>query len=157
MDESTNTDTVPANSMASIGSLPTTCCAETSSQSTVHWIKKDWGKAFPIYKDSQVRIVRIEIEKGWQCSLHYHEHCDNLFHVLSGILEVTEYQFDGYSRSRMLYGDSEDYIVRSKKKHRFRSYTPVVAIEIYRALPGKVVSEDDIVRIGPGNRIRTDD
>lgn len=157
MDESINSDT-GATFQESTGSLPMTNLSEISSPSSVQpkSIKKDWGKAFPLYQDDQVRIVRIEIDKGWMCSQHYHEECDNCFHVISGALEVIEEPGDGYQRYRMLHGDSQPYVVYAKRIHRFKSHTNVVAIEIYRSLPGKKIRADDIVRLEDGCRVRTD-
>ena len=157
MDKSTNSDTEKTLA-AGTGNSPTTCSSETSSplSGQQNWIKKDWGKAFPLYQDDQVRIVRIEIDKGWMCSLHYHEECDNCFHVISGALEVIEEPGDGYQRYRMLHGDSQPYVVHAKRIHRFKSHTNVVAIEIYRSLPGKKIRADDIVRLAPGSQVRTD-
>lgn len=154
MEESTNIGTAQ-NSMANTGDSPTTCCVPTfyPSLDQKNWIKKDWGKAFPLYKDDQVRIVRIEIERAWVCSLHHHKDCDNTFQVVSGMLEVIEYPGDGYARYYTLHGDSPPHVVRAGMNHRFRSHSKVVCIETYTARPGAKIDENDIVRLEPGKRV----
>lgn len=118
--------------------------------------KKLWGYAYNLYQDAQYRVVRVVIHKGWQCSLHKHHSCDNTFQVVSGILHVVEYPETKYERVTVLHGASECKTVKAGIPHCFRSITEVIALETYRALPGKACDENDIERHKEGCKLNVD-
>lgn len=117
---------------------------------------KIWGTAYPLYQDDKCRIVRVVIHKGWQCSIHRHNACDNTFQVVSGLLQVIEHPDTQYQRISVLHGDGETKTVRRGMLHCFRSLTDVVAIETYRASPGMICDENDIERLKDGFKFNVD-
>lgn len=111
-------------------------------------IIKDWGKAYPLFESPTCRVVRVEIEAGWQCSFHYHSHQSNSFYVLSGELAVIE-AWDGGERKTFLKA-GDFYDVPLGACHCFQSLTDVVALEIYHG----ECDPNDIVRLEKGFRYR---
>lgn len=116
---------------------------------------KDWGTAEHLYEDTKMRIVRVVIEKGWQCSTHVHAAQSNSFYIVSGILAVVEEPGTKHERRRLL-GSGMEYTVSNGVPHCFQSLTRVIAVETYIGTNGRC-SRDDIVRSCPGKRIRVDD
>lgn len=109
--------------------------------------EKSWGTAQTLYVDDCLQIDRIHAKAGRMCSRHFHRHKTNCFVVLSGVLEVTEYEPGSGSRITVTLNEhSPVYAVRENHEHRFVAVTDVVAIEVYVAISGEV-SRDDIYRI----------
>ncbi len=111
-------------------------------------ILKDWGKAYPLFESPTCRVVRVEIEAGWQCSFHYHALQSNSFYVLSGELAVVV-ERNGKETKTLLRAD-DFYDVPFGVCHCFQSLTDVVALEIYHG----DCHPDDIVRLEKGLRFR---
>ena len=55
---------------------------------------KVWGNTSTIFCKSNVKIARIEVNKGGYCSRHKHIHNNNQFFVEQGRLKVTIFRPD---------------------------------------------------------------
>jgi quercetin dioxygenase-like cupin family protein len=58
-----------------------------------HFVKKDWGSEEWIVNTPEYCGKRMTLNKGWQCSMHYHRIKHETFYVLTGKikLELGEY------------------------------------------------------------------
>lgn len=117
-------------------------------------VGKPWGNAHDVHATDGVLVRAITVEGGGFCSRHLHRDKDNLFHVLSGELEVVLYSAtDGHPTSWTTLHAGEQLWVPAGVQHRFRAYADCIAVEVYRpARAGAVLSDDDIVRLEQGGR-----
>lgn len=119
---------------------------------------KPWGESIPLYRDAACEIVRVKIRRGGFSSRHYHEHKHNLFIVLSGTLEVKEYNGIGETlKTSCLRKETAALSVPAGMPHRFYALKDVDALEVYVARDAaRPVEPGDIVRLDEGGRVDVD-
>ena len=49
---------------------------------------KIWGNTESIFDKNNVSVHRIQANKGYMCSKHYHLHKHNMFYVEKGMLKI---------------------------------------------------------------------
>ncbi len=115
------------------------------------WEDKIWGQVWHIFNSDQSAVSHLQVEKGHCCSRHKHLERANMFAVISGVIEIEQWNGDlGTMMVRKLVpGDT--CIVPSGIIHRFRVIESGQVIEIYWPdVSGGKVQEDDIVRLDEG-------
>jgi mannose-6-phosphate isomerase-like protein (cupin superfamily) len=113
---------------------------------------KPWGMSHTVRQTDDVEVSAIVVAGGGYCSRHYHRSKWNLFHVLSGELEVVLYSPAGVPQSFTTVHGGEEMLVAPGVQHRFRAYEPCCAVEVYWPESGKALEHDDIVRFDEGGR-----
>lgn len=115
------------------------------------WVDKCWGKTRELVDSPFYSKHELELEIGGYCSLHYHRHRANRFHVVSAQVVVVElYAVDAV---RTMLGPDNKYDVPSLVPHLFLVYKPGVMIEEYFSDRGGPVERDDIIRIFEGGKV----
>jgi len=92
---------------------------------------KIWGCNFPLFDKNNVEINGIHVHKGGYCSLHRHQHKNNIFFVVSGSLsiEVMKNDYPLTDVTTLKAGEMTD--VAPKEWHKFKANEDTFAIEIY--------------------------
>jgi len=85
---------------------------------------KIWGTNTEIYHNDLSSINVLHVLKGGTCSLHTHKAKHNIFHVISGKLNIHTDMGD----STILPGQS--FMVLAGTKHQFQAIEETVAIEV---------------------------
>jgi len=69
---------------------------------------KIWGKTCDLFNKNNVKISRVVIDGGYQCSKHSHLHTHNMFFVESGqiLLRRWKNEYDLVDDTSMIAGDS---------------------------------------------------
>lgn len=117
-------------------------------------VNKPWGWSQEVYRDELTRVVRIHVEPGGFCSIHFHKWQVNRFIVLSGELTVHSGSDAGELSPNWQVGSHLS--VRCGVRHHFHNATsePVEALEIYTSADGTPPDENDIVRFSEGGILR---
>ncbi len=121
----------------------------------LQWVKKVWGKTREIIQTPYYSNHELQLIAGTYCSLHYHQHRANKFHVLNACVEIIEMY--GPSVVRTMLGPDNTYIVPSLVPHMFVVYKSGIMIEEYYPDRGGIVLQDDIVRIVEGGSMQIND
>lgn len=117
------------------------------------WVQKVWGKTRLVSHTPQRAVHELILNTpGSFCSIHYHEKRDNIFVVLSGMVEVTEKR-PGGELSRLLYHGIA-HSVSAGVIHQFKTITKDThLLEIYLPVGADDVDEEDIVRQHEGGLV----
>jgi mannose-6-phosphate isomerase-like protein (cupin superfamily) len=109
---------------------------------------KVWGDTKLIFNNPVVEFHRIEVNQGYECSTHKHEHKWNGFFVESGQLEihVNKNNYDLVDITTLNSGDFT--VVRPGEFHKFVCTKDCVAFELYWP---ELLSED-IIRKNTGGK-----
>lgn len=107
---------------------------------------KTWGENFIVYTSDTCSVRSIRIVPGGYCSKHIHKHRHNLFHVLSGRLQVSIQRENGIVDETVL-GPGETTSVPPGELHWFLAIEETTAIEVYYPHP---VEDRDIERQSVG-------
>lgn len=116
------------------------------SNSTVQ--TKGWGLETLVHNNEKYCIKLLDVEKGKECSLHYHKYKEESFLVLSGSLQII-FEYGGKTEIIILNkGESVD--IPEYMPHKF------VALEDSRLLEAsnQDLEEDDLIRIKDGDSQR---
>lgn len=94
---------------------------------------KSWGETQEIFNNGVVSINALTILRGGYCSEHKHIRKSNIFHVLSGRLEVYQWPeaFYGASPDVTVLGAGDSAVVEPDVWHKFRAIEETTCIEIY--------------------------
>lgn len=111
-----------------------------------HISGKVWGLTQEIWRGPHSEIHLINAKKGGFCSKHIHEHKWNLFHVISGHLEVTIWPPSGTVDIVNLH-DGESCQVPPGHLHQFLAVADTQAMEVYWV---EQLSPSDIKRSSVG-------
>jgi len=117
------------------------------------WEEKVWGRVVHIFQSASAAVSFLEVNKGFQCSRHYHNFRANQFSVISGHICIEVWVGEKDYRSINLHS-GETYVVPSGRVHRFNVIESGSMIEVY--WPDKennYVSISDIERIDTGGLI----
>ena len=111
---------------------------------------KVWGTTEDVFTDGDtVAAHLLHVQRGGYCSEHQHAHKANLFHVLSGRLEIERWpggSGEGARPDVTVLGPGQSTAVETGVWHRFRAAEDTVCLEIcHGALVG-----DDIQRRSQG-------
>lgn len=108
---------------------------------------KIWGSTTEIFNKNNVSIHRIEVKEGAYCSLHLHNHKNNIFMVEQGLLKVIIHRKDAGSDivDETELGPGDTMNVEHGLLHKFEALEDTIAFEIYY-----VELTDDIVRRNVG-------
>ena len=94
---------------------------------------KVWGETEQVFNDGTISVNFLEIKKGGFCSEHQHSQKMNMFYVISGHLQVS--QWPGASEGEqpditgLKAGQSTTVPVGSW--HMFRAIEDTICLEIY--------------------------
>lgn len=109
---------------------------------------KIWGENILLFKNDNIQINQIYINKGGRCSKHMHKHKNNIFFVQSGELLIEEWKSNGLIDETVLKNGQMTEI-KNGVYHRFTAKENTSAIEIYYLS----IDEYDIVREDIGSII----
>jgi len=121
------------------------------------WESKIWGLVQHVFLSNQAAISVLQVERGFQCSKHYHNYRVNQFTVISGKLLIQEFPSvccdcpvcSGVNE--LVLGPGQSYKVYPGRVHRFRVLQSGKVVEVYWGYKEHdVVSIDDIVRLDEG-------
>ena len=101
---------------------------------------KNWGYTTEIFKNLNVEIHVIEIEKGGYCSIHKHDKV-NIFYVISGRLKVKMW-VDNKLTDVSEISTGQKTAVYGKFEHQFEALEKSICVEIYHIF----LQPDDIIR-----------
>lgn len=90
---------------------------------------KIWGNTTEIFRNTSCTVHYLEIKKGGYCSEHRHARKSNVFYIISGILQITEWYDDGKHFTLLKPGDH--FVIPVKRWHKFRAMVPVKCVEMY--------------------------
>lgn len=117
---------------------------------------KCWGSVIHVFASDHAAISCLWVEAGHQCSRHYHVDRANQFTVMSGCIEVEEWDIMGDMITTVLSAGGT-HAVPSGRIHRFRVLESGQVVEVYWCdfVNGneKKVRLDDIVRLDEGGPI----
>jgi mannose-6-phosphate isomerase-like protein (cupin superfamily) len=105
-------------------------------------IIKPWGMDHLLHINNNIQINRIQINKGGECSKHYHSDKNNIFYVISGTLLIEIWDDDKPKQHILRNSDSIE--IPHKTYHKFTAIEPTEALEIYYI--HKNIDLQDIVR-----------
>ena len=115
--------------------------------------EKPWGKFSRVAAGDNFQVDYLQIKPGGHSSIHWHENMTNVFVVTYGELQVETYPEDEEAAEfplHILTSESPPLEIPAGLKHRFVAATEVHCVEVCRALPGKVISVNDIHRVDEG-------
>ncbi len=117
------------------------------------WEKKVWGKVLHIFHSEHAAVSYLVVNKGFQCSRHYHNNRVNQFSVISGRIAIEQWH-EGRIVCESILEPGENCAVLDKIEHRFKVLESGQMVEVYwPSAIHKTVSLDDIVRIDEGGPI----
>src|SRR4030042_534928 len=111
---------------------------------------KVWGETEEIFNNGTISVNHLWIAKGGYCSEHQHSRKSNLFHVISGILEITQWpgSSEGEKPDVTILGPDQQAAVPVGIWHKFRALENTRCLEIYAVR----FSDEDITRRNHGGR-----
>jgi len=113
---------------------------------------KEWGWFQTIYTDARLEVVQISVLPGGFSSIHRHLHKSNEFWPGQNVIELTVYDDDELRHSRRynLTPGDEPFVIPAGQWHSFTAPQGIIACEVYRADPGKIIDPRDIERRNKG-------
>jgi mannose-6-phosphate isomerase-like protein (cupin superfamily) len=113
---------------------------------------KIWGETNLVFSNNTVQINQIHIKKGGRCSIHMHNHKNNIFFIQSGRLLIEQWMKEGVVDSTVL--NKEDKMeIPSQIYHRFTALEDTSALEIYYL----DIDDNDIIRKDCGSIVPIED
>ena len=103
---------------------------------------KVWGETELIFSNPLVEFHRIEVNAGYRCSTHKHEHKWNGFYVESGQMLIRTWQRDYDLIDETMLYPGDYHKVKPGLYHQFECVESGVAYELYWA----EFNHNDIVR-----------
>jgi len=110
---------------------------------------KIWGVTRQIFNQNNVEIHRIEINKGYKCSKHVHNHKYNIFSVESGKILVREWKNEYSLIDETTLSKEQMCIIKPGNYHEFHGLENSIVYEIYYV----TLNTDDILRENTGSKI----
>lgn len=112
---------------------------------------KVWGTVLHLFTSQNAAVSLLHLNAGFRCSRHLHKMRVNQFTVVSGQVQIEEWQNDGRVKSITL-DTGGTYYVAVDVVHRFRVLKSGTMIEVYwpADVDGAIVRQDDIVRFDEG-------
>jgi mannose-6-phosphate isomerase-like protein (cupin superfamily) len=112
---------------------------------------KIWGNTECLFDKNNVAVHRIEVNKGYMCSKHYHLHKHNVFYVEKGKLKIEVWQKDYDLVDQTIITDGQSTCVTPGLLHRFSALEDTLALEMYFV----ELDGEDIIRESCGKSIDT--
>lgn len=94
---------------------------------------KVWGTTQPVYVSRHLQVHLLELEAGGFSSEHRHLAKANLFHVVSGRVEILVWPEPAGPADKTRLGPGESLAIRPGLFHQFRAIAPSLCIEVYEA------------------------
>ena len=113
---------------------------------------KIWGSTQTLFSKNNVEFHRIEVNKGFECSKHKHNHKFNAFYIEKGCLKVKIWKNDYDLVDETIIKTGEMTTVKPGEFHLFQSLEDTIAYEIYWV----EIEDDDIQRETCGKPIEGD-
>lgn len=110
--------------------------------------QKGWGLETVVHNNSKYCIKLLDIEKGKECSLHYHKRKEEGFLVLKGRLQIV---FEHSGKTEIVeLNEGESVDIPEYMAHKF------IALEDCRVLEAsnQDLEEEDLIRIKDGDSQR---
>ena len=124
-----------------IGDIVKSLTADGRGEAQAHLlVKRPWGSYMVLAEGPGYKVKRIQVGKGSQLSLQYHNHRSEHWVVVSGIATVT---IDGSERELSV---NQSVYVPLSAHHRLANRTEAV-VEIIEVQIGDYLGEDDIIRL----------
>jgi len=111
---------------------------------------KIWGTTQTLFSKNNVEFHRIEVNKGFECSKHKHNHKFNAFFIEKGCLKIRTWKKDYPLVDETTIKTGEMTVVKPGEYHLFCSVEDTVAYEIYWT----EIESDDIERETCGKQIK---
>ena len=89
-------------------------------------VNKDWGREIWLENTDLYCAKILELNPGWQCSLHYHLKKTETFLILDGIVNL-EIDVDG---AAMTLIPGQKFQINPNTAHRFKSVDGATILEI---------------------------
>jgi mannose-6-phosphate isomerase-like protein (cupin superfamily) len=125
-----------------------------NGKDTVEGEEKVWGRVMHIFTSTQAGVSYLEVNKGFQCSRHYHKQRVNAFAVISGKLLILEWDENGKQSKEEVLISGQVYSIPVLVEHRFCVLESGIVVEYYSpGKPGDKVDITDIVRRDVGGKI----
>ena len=110
------------------------------------------GETNLIFSNNNIQINQIYIKKGGRCSVHMHNHKNNIFFIQSGRLLIEQWMEEELVDSTVL--NKEDKMeIPSQIYHRFTALEDTNALEIYYL----DINNNDIIRKDTGLIVSIED
>ena len=124
-----------------IGDIVKSLTAEGRDEAQTHsLVKRPWGSYIVLAEGPGYKVKRIEVKKGAQLSLQYHDHRSEHWVVVSGVASVT---INGNEQDLSV---NQSVYVPLRAHHRLANRTEE-AVEIIEVQIGDYLGEDDIFRL----------
>ena len=107
-------------------------------------IDKGWGTEIIIHDNERYCVKKLDIQKGGQCSLHFHKKKEESFLVLEGELQMTMVKNSVTNQINLTAGQSIDIPI--EMPHQFKALTRCIVIEA-----SNEDFEEDLIRIEDGD------
>lgn len=113
---------------------------------------KCWGTTEELQRTDAFSLHRCFVQRGGYCSMHYHQHRDNLFVVDTATIAVIE--LVDQERRTTIVPPRGNYNVKAGVPHRFVVLESGLLWEAYwPTAPSSPFSVDDIVRFDSGGAV----
>lgn len=106
------------------------------------WTDKPWGRTRRDHLSLVCQIDEIDVLQGGYCSIHRHATKTNLFHLLSGQINIRQFTATGERLNSKYLHPGESLIVPAGIWHQFWSPLESRAVEVYLPTNGAVDPED---------------
>ena len=105
---------------------------------------KIWGETEEIYNNGILSVNVLHVKKGGFCSEHQHARKSNLFHIVSGRLQIVQWQgcTEGEAPDATVAVSGESTAIPAGVWHQFEALEDTLCLEIYEVR----FSGDDITR-----------
>jgi len=122
------------------------------------WQDKCWGKILHKFQDQNINASILQVNKGWQCSIHKHEHRYNAFISTTALIAIEVWSKNTNpaiipSSMPMVthyLSPGQHYVVAPQTYHRFFVLSAGEVLEIYWTASNQTCSIDDIYRLTEG-------
>lgn len=119
--------------------------------------EKSWGYVFGRSQTEKTETMECYINEGGFSSIHKHEFKHNAFWVISGVLLIKVFEFNGVEpkldRTHTVSAVYNLLVIKAGIIHQFVAKTNVVLVETYYAVNSPIIKsgEHDIVRYNKEN------
>tara|TARA_R110000868_G_scaffold115679_13_gene308808 strand:- start:2548 stop:2988 length:441 start_codon:yes stop_codon:yes gene_type:complete len=119
------------------------------------WELKCWGRAWHRFNDEQLNESLLEVNKDWQCSIHWHTNRYNCFICINAIIGVEDFgpaENEPILTNVTIIKEGESFTIFPKRWHRFYVIQSGRLVEIYWTTNGQACEVDDINRWDIGGK-----
>lgn len=117
---------------------------------------KCWGRVWHRFYDKNLGESLLEVEAGWRCSIHWHEHRWNCFAIIDATIIIETFgpsnNQPSNQPSTITLEPGSSFVVQPLIWHRFRVLQSGRIAEMYWTTDGIPCCIDDIIRYDVGGR-----